>query len=68
MSKRPYAPLWHTRDELPTGLVLFCAMSRDVQLRDAYFVDWLVDGALTLYPGRPWTHWMRLPAPPVIVP
>lgn len=44
-------------------LSLFCDMGAS-ELRNSFFVDWVVDGKFCGNKYRTATHWMPLPAPP----
>lgn len=59
---------WREIASAPQGtLILLCSMTA-TELCESYFVDWLVDGRLCSrkHTAKP-THWMPLPAPPVVL-
>ncbi len=57
---------WQDISTAPQGaMMLVCSMKATVA-RKWCFVDWLVGGVLCEHPHWTATHWMPLPAPPVI--
>jgi hypothetical protein len=54
---------WQPIETAPDGTLLLCSM-KATELKDAFFVDWIVDGKLRLHPHLKPTHWMYLPEPP----
>lgn len=59
--KRPRAR-WHPIASAPNGTLLLMCSLKATELRNAVYVDWLVDGRLCGDRTRPEpTHWMPLP-------
>lgn len=54
---------WEPIETAPRGLVLFCDMNAS-ELRNSFFVDWMVDGKFCGNRHHTATHWHPLPNPP----
>lgn len=55
---------WKPISSAPRGtLALFCDMSA-TEVRNSFFVDWMVDGRFCGNRHHTATHWMPLPEPP----
>lgn len=58
------SPQWKTIESIPNGqLALFCDMG-SAELRNSFFVDWMVDGKFCGNRHHTATHWMPLPEAP----
>nr|WP_313470794.1 DUF551 domain-containing protein [Stenotrophomonas geniculata] len=55
---------WKPISSAPRGtLALFCDMGA-TEVRNSFFVDWMVDGKFCGNRHHTATHWMPLPEPP----